>query len=124
VRHFLDQFNRQHGTRLAPFDAPDLRRLQARPWPGNVRELRNLVERCAALADGPRLRLDAAEPPAPALPEALTADWPTLAELERRYIDRVLQACGGNRAQAAARLGIDKSTLWRRLRRRAGGHGR
>ena len=124
VRHFLDEFNRQHGTRLAPFDAAAMRRLQARPWPGNVRELRNLVERCAALADGPRLRLEAAEPPAPELPEALTADWPTLAALEQRYIDRVLQACGGNRAQAAARLGIDKSTLWRRLRRRAGGHGR
>jgi transcriptional regulator of acetoin/glycerol metabolism len=36
----------------------------------------------------------------------------------------VLETCGGNRAQAAARLGIDKSTLWRRLRKRAGRHAR
>ncbi|HEY5719914.1 MAG TPA: sigma 54-interacting transcriptional regulator, partial [Gammaproteobacteria bacterium] len=122
VRHFVAAFNARHGTALEGFDSDDLRRLQERDWPGNVRELRNLVERHCALADGPRLRLDqpglgevAAAPGTPAA--ALEADWPTLAALEERYIERVLEECGGNRKQAAERLGIDKTTLWRRLRR-------
>jgi DNA-binding NtrC family response regulator len=115
VRHFLDDFNRQHGTRLETFDEATLRELQRRPWPGNVRELRNLVERCAALSDGARLEIEAGAAAPAAHAALLTEDWPTLAELEARYIDRVLAACGGNRTRAAQRLGIDKSTLWRRL---------
>ncbi len=117
VRHFLELFNRQHGTRLEPFDDATLRTLQAWAWPGNVRELRNVVERCAALADGPRLALEAGLPHAVSRTHGLSEDWPTLAELEARYIDRVLADCDGNRARAAERLGIDKSTLWRRLKK-------
>ncbi len=117
VRHFLELFNRQHGTRLEPFDDATLRTLQAWAWPGNVRELRNVVERCAALADGPRLVLEAGLPHAVSRTHGLSEDWPTLAELEARYIDRVLADCDGNRARAAERLGIDKSTLWRRLKK-------
>ncbi|MDX1593305.1 MAG: sigma-54 dependent transcriptional regulator [Gammaproteobacteria bacterium] len=117
VRHFLDAFNRQHGTRLEPFDEDDTAALQARDWPGNVRELRNVIERAAALADGPRLRLEPESPRGGREPPGLTEDWPTLAELEARYIERVLAACDGNKAQAAKRLGIDKTTLWRRLKK-------
>ena len=117
VRHFLDGFNAQHGTRLEPFDDAAMHALQARDWPGNIRELRNLVERAAALADGPRLVLEPGAAPTLTRGEELEQDWPTLAELEQRYIERVLADCGGNKAQAAQRLGIDKSTLWRRLRK-------
>lgn len=49
--------------------------------------------------------------------DALAADWPDLETLERRYIERVLAECEGNRPCAARRLGIDKSTLWRKLKR-------
>jgi DNA-binding NtrC family response regulator len=118
VRHFLDAFNRQHGTALEPFGDGAMAELQRRPWPGNIRELRNLVERCAALADGPRLQLTEGGPAPAAAHDALVEDWPTLAELEARYIARVLAECGGSRKRAAERLGIDKSTLWRRLRKR------
>jgi DNA-binding NtrC family response regulator len=117
VRHFLDEFNRRHGTLLEPFDEVSLQQLQGRDWPGNIRELRNVVERCAALADGSRLELEAVKAQRQADRDDLAEDWPTLAELEARYIDRVLASCGGNKARAAQRLGIDKTTLWRRLKK-------
>ena len=120
VRHFLDAFNRQHARQLEPFDDTTMQQLQSWPWTGNIRELHNLVERCAALADGPRLLLEEGAGQARGMQESLTADWPTLAELEARYIGQVLTACDGNKTKAAARLGIDKTTLWRRLRKSVG----
>ncbi len=120
VRHFLDAFNRQHARQLESFDDKTMQQLQSRPWTGNIRELHNLVERCAALADGPRLLLEEGAGQARGMQESLTADWPTLAELEARYIEQVLTACDGNKTKAAARLGIDKTTLWRRLRKSVG----
>jgi len=119
VRHFIEAFNARHGTALEGFGVEALSRLQQRAWPGNVRELLNLVERHCALADGPLLQLD--DTPTLAAPSTggsdIDRDWPTLAELEERYIERVLDDCDGNRRAAAERLGIDKTTLWRRLRR-------
>jgi len=129
VRHFVETFARRYGRRVEGFDADSMRRLMAYHWPGNVRELRNVVERHVALADGPVLRLEAIEPAPepPARPGAggeappLDADMPTLEELERRYILKVLERCGGSRERTAAVLGINKSTLWRRLQRYGGG---
>ncbi len=114
VQHFVDHFARRYHREAAGFDAAGMRRLMEYSWPGNVRELRNLVERHVALADGPVLELE----PLPAPPphgDGIDADWPTLQELERRYILRVLEHCGGSREKTAATLGINKSTLWRKL---------
>jgi DNA-binding NtrC family response regulator len=60
--------------------------------------------------------MQAAELPGPdSAPEGIDGDWPTLAELERRYIERALDYSSGNQRNAAKLLGIDKSTLWRKL---------
>jgi DNA-binding NtrC family response regulator len=115
---FAEEFAKRYRRQVEGFDAESLERLQAYDWPGNVRELRNLVERHIALAEGPRLHLDPHWPgagaPAPAA-QALDADQPDLATLERRYILRTLERLGGNREQTARALGINKSTLWRKL---------
>jgi transcriptional regulator with PAS, ATPase and Fis domain len=91
-------------------------------WPGNVRELENCMERAVALtrtsevsADSlpekirnhksSRLVIDAADP----------SELITLSEMEKRYVRRVLAACGGNKTQAARVLGIDRRSLYRRL---------
>ena len=118
LQHFVSHFAAEYGRDVVGFDAASVRRLERYPWPGNVRELRNLVERHVVLADQPMMRLEG-------LPDdtgetavaAVTDNLPTLAELEWRYIQQVLQHCDGNRGRAAALLGIDKSTLWSKLER-------
>jgi len=117
------------------FDAESMQLLVDAAWPGNVRELKNLIERHVALAEQPLLHIDpiaqqaaqtssgTAEIPLPEayVPKAdlntqcIDADSPTLEELERRYILKTLQRLDGNRENTARTLGINKSTLWRKL---------
>jgi DNA-binding NtrC family response regulator len=100
--------------------APEARALLLRhPWPGNVRQLKNAIERACALADGPLVRAaDLPEAVRQAGPAAASAVTPitTLAEVERAHILRVLEHCGGNKKAAAELLGIDRSTLYAKLR--------
>ena len=96
--------------------------ITAYDWPGNVRELENALEHAVTLSRGEAI--DAA-----ALPERITtprprplvqeraAVNPTLDAIERAYILWVLQAEGGNKSRAAEVLGIDPSTLYRKLAR-------
>ena len=91
-------------------------------WPGNVRELENALERAAILSRGTQITPEA-------LPESVTArksqslvddrpmDNPTLDVIEHSYIMWVLQAEGGNKTRTAEVLGIDPSTLYRKLAR-------
>ena len=91
-------------------------------WPGNVRELENAVERAVVLAGRPLLDVEdfaprgwrpgAAAPPASSGPDELLS----LEELERRHVLRVLESCGGQKTRAAAVLGINRTTLWKKLR--------
>jgi DNA-binding NtrC family response regulator len=101
--------------------APEaLERLAAYDWPGNVRELEGVIQRALVLASG--TSLTPADLPADLRPSPLRLDgppWPvaaTLEEVEAYWIHYVLGLCGGNRTQAARRLGIDPSTLWRKLK--------
>ncbi len=95
--------------------------LVAYDWPGNVRELANAVERGVALTrfesltpeDMPDRIRSARAPVALALEEG--SELVSLAELERRYVRRVLAAVRGNKAAAARILGVDRTTLYRRL---------
>lgn len=125
LQRFIEQFSCEYGRRIEGFEAESLRKLESYNWPGNVRELKNLVERSVVLSDGPQLHL--AQPlddtsgnalqstPEQTLPLIKSDDLPTLRELEHRYIAQVLEYCDGNRKQAAGLLGIDTSTLWRKL---------
>jgi transcriptional regulator with PAS, ATPase and Fis domain len=92
-------------------------------WPGNVRELANVVERAVALTDHDTIVLDdvrelpargPSDPTADLLASAAERQLP-LAEVERGYIRRVLDANGGNVSRAARILGIDRRTLYRKL---------
>jgi two-component system response regulator HydG len=97
--------------------------LQRYDWPGNVRELENALERAAILSSGTTGIDTSALParvispePAPLISERPPAN-PSLEVIERAYILWVLQAEGGNKARAAEVLGIDPSTLYRKLNR-------
>ena len=121
AQRFLERERTERGrTQVEGFSAEALAALRAHAWPGNVRELENAVERAAALAEGPLIGLDdlpeavrgggAAAEPALALPEAVT-----LAEAERILVRHALDATGGNKKEAARRLGIGLATLYRKL---------
>jgi transcriptional regulator with PAS, ATPase and Fis domain len=92
-----------------------MRALKDFTWPGNVRQLQHLIERLTILA--PKERIDAE-----AVQDAIAAMEPkeggeTLAETEADQIRRVLAATGGNKSRAAAILGIERKTLYRKLER-------
>ena len=91
-------------------------------WPGNVRELENALERAVILSDREVVELSALpERIVTHMPERLTeareTSNPTLETIERAYIMWVLQSEGGNKTRAAETLGIDPSTLHRKLQR-------
>jgi two-component system response regulator HydG len=120
VDHFLDRArdgaNDPTRHRLAP---GALRVIEDHPWPGNVRELENVIQRLVVTARGTEIDEDAVlgalTPLTLADPaETLAAAHLTLAAVEERYVDAVLRQAGGNKASAAAVLGIDVSTIYRR----------
>lgn len=91
-------------------------------WPGNVRELENALERAAVVADTHEIGVGhlpqrVLEAPRPQLVSDTPLPNPALEVIERAYIEWVLQAEGGNKSRAAEVLGIDPSTLYRKLNR-------
>ena len=113
VQHFVEHFAQQFKREVSGFDAESMQQLCEYGWPGNVRELRNVVERHIALADAPILHLEGLPAARPGV--GIDNDTPSLAELERRYILKLLEKFDGNRELTANALGINKSTLWRKL---------
>ena len=122
VESFLERAAALRGEAPKRASASALEALQEYNWPGNVRELENAIERAIILCSGEEI-------PVTALPERvldrksepLVADRPsvnpTLELIERAYITWVLQSEGGNKTRAADVLGIDPSTLHRKLAR-------
>lgn len=96
------------------------RRLVKHHWPGNVRELANVIERAVAMADHDVILpedLDFLDP-SPGAHEGLSSaaeQGLSLDEMERAYVQRVVEAQGGNKAAAARILGITRRTLYRKL---------
>jgi len=114
TEHFARVYAARNGKPTPAIPAETMKILCHYPWPGNVRELEHAIERGIALAAGPILQpedlpLETREP----------ADTPLLSleELERRHLIQVLRATHGNRQEAAAILGIDRKTLYRKLLR-------
>jgi DNA-binding NtrC family response regulator len=121
ARHFADAAARR--AERGPLELSDaaIAYLTAQPWPGNVRELENAIERAVILATGNTLEVGDVAPRRPAPPvrglSTITGDHvPSLDELERTHILRVLELCDGQKAKAAALLRINRTTLWKKLR--------
>jgi two-component system response regulator HydG len=121
---FLERLASRDGKPVARISPSVAERLLAYAWPGNIRELRNCIERAVALARFEELVVEdlpahvrdyrpshvlvAASDPSELVP---------LAEVERRYVERVMESVGGNKRQAAQILGLDRATLYRKLER-------
>jgi two-component system response regulator AtoC len=114
--HFLARAAR--GRNAAPaLDAEATRALCAYDWPGNIRELIGVAERLVTFGEGRgigRAEVEHVLGGAPRAP-APSAEEPTLAEMERRQIEAVMQRCNGHRAEAARILGLSERTLYRKL---------
>jgi DNA-binding NtrC family response regulator len=122
ARHFVKRTAREQEQPEKPIEPAAMTALINYNWPGNVRELQNAIERAFTLsgesvdADSlpPRVRSAAGPHPAVLDPDGLR---PTLDEVERRYILDTLASVNQDKARAANILGIDLSTLYRKLKR-------
>jgi two-component system response regulator HydG len=124
AQHFLERHAAVAAKKVRGLSRAAAERLLSYAWPGNVRELQNCMERALVLAQY-------AEIVPEDLPDRIrsyqrshvvvAADDPSqllsMEEVERRYIQRVLEAAGGNKSVAAKILGFDRTTLYRKLDR-------
>lgn len=125
AEHFLERFQKKVGKPVEGF-APDvLEMFKIYDWPGNVRELKNVVERMIIMSEDKTLhsRLLPSEiagtdhVPTEVQEEASPEEMPSLDELEKEHIQRVLRRTNGNKKKSAEILGVDRSTLYARLKR-------
>ncbi|MCX6539330.1 MAG: sigma-54 dependent transcriptional regulator [Acidobacteria bacterium] len=117
VEHFLEHLNLEMSHRVEEVSADALSALMRYDWPGNVRELRNVLERGMVVAKGSLimpedLGLDAGTPRQGPIDVTLSLD-----EVEHRHIAAVLHHGGGNVTQAARTLGIDRVTLYNKIKK-------
>jgi DNA-binding NtrC family response regulator len=144
VTHFLEHYNEQSDRFVTHIGKEAMEALCAYHWPGNVRELQNVVERCVVLAEGDEITLDLLPPtmrggrPPVSLPgrggdldslardlveQGMATTGPdddnlfdrVVNRVERELIAQMLAACNGVQLKAAARLGINRNTLRKKL---------
>ena len=135
--HFIDRFNEKCRRRIRAIDSEAWEAIRAYGWPGNVRELRNNLEQAFVLGEGPVLTLDELAPELSggeehrppgatsayssvhngqaALPSSL-AMGDTVEGIQREQLVEAIRSCGGRRGEMAERLGLSRSTLYRRLK--------
>jgi two-component system, NtrC family, response regulator AtoC len=121
---FINRYSAPMGKQVKGFSTAVGERLLSYAWPGNVRELQNCIERALALARFEELTVEDLPPKVREYKPSfvvVAADDPTdlvtMEEVERRYIQRVMEAVGQNKTQAAKVLGFDRTTLYRKLER-------
>ncbi|MDO8632775.1 MAG: sigma-54 dependent transcriptional regulator [Phycisphaerales bacterium] len=127
ARHFLNRFCADMNRMIIDFDDAAMHTLQRYRWPGNVRELENVVERAVVLCKGRHVTVD--DLPSKLLHAAAVAAGPTpgvyqpmslreaLEEPEKRILEAALWANGWNRQLAAEQLGINRTTLYKKMKR-------
>ncbi|HEY3130408.1 MAG TPA: sigma 54-interacting transcriptional regulator [Acidobacteriota bacterium] len=120
VKHFIQRFNRQTKKSIQNVSAEALEVLMDYAYPGNVRELENILEhafvKCQGdLIDEKHLPVELTAAKEDIVSLALLAEDP-LATLERELIKKVLHQCDSQPQLAAKRLGISRTTLWRKLK--------
>jgi DNA-binding NtrC family response regulator len=121
IAHFVARAAAR-ARRPAPEVSPEaMDTLCAQPWPGNVRELANAVERAVVLGGEVLGPADFAGRASPRIEAAAKSEnYPfigmSLEDLERTHIERVLRECSGQKGRAAEILGINRTTLWKKLR--------
>lgn len=121
VNHFIQKFNAKMGKEIADVTPEVMEFFMSYDFPGNIRELENIIEHAFVLCHGSTIAMHhlpqelKARTDSPK--DALAAQYPRLKEAEAQVIIETLQKCRGNRAMAARELGIDRTTLWRKMKK-------
>jgi transcriptional regulator with PAS, ATPase and Fis domain len=121
VDHFIHQFNLKKGKNIGGITEQAMGLLMEYEFPGNVRELENIIEHAFVLCHGPQIKVEH-------LPKEFTRKLKyennhipqsgnRFKEAEAQVINEVLKKHNGNREKAVAELGINKSTLWRKMKK-------
>lgn len=113
---FLDKANQEMGKRLIGFDMQACKAMEAYHWPGNLRQMKNVIRRATLLATGDLITTSElgdlqSPPPVPTTGMALRDE-----ETEKRHIIEALRQTGNNKSRAAQLLGIDRKTLYNKLK--------
>lgn len=122
VEQFVQEFAEHYNRDVQGYDSASLKLLCEAPWAGNVRELRNIVERGVILSEDKILQWSGLENieeegESNSSINFSNDNFMSLEQLEEEYINHVLRCFKGKKTKAAKTLGIDKTTLWRKLRR-------
>jgi len=140
TRHFIDKFNKKLGRNVRKISTSTMNALMKYDWPGNIRELQNAIERAVAVADADEIIFNynsfkssntdgqSSDRKGTGVEDEidlLTIDIfgssnqqpPSIEEVEREYILKILNLTGQNKLKASKILGIDTSTLWRKLKK-------
>jgi DNA-binding NtrC family response regulator len=119
--YFLNKYSKLMQKKVEEISEEAMETLKLYDFPGNVRELENIIERGVALTKGPTIETSN-------LPDDMRSvtlqtfrkangKYPSLEDMERSYIQWVLKEVGENKTEAAKYLGIDRSSLWRKLKK-------
>jgi hypothetical protein len=123
--YFLARFNQETGRKIRGFASDAIELMKRYPWPGNIRELKNVVERAVVLSHGEVIgagdlmlsSLSTASESGEVAPPRLGYEPLSLEDVERRHISQTLNATGWNKSRSAIILGIERSTLDRKISR-------
>ena len=119
--HFIERFNNIQGRQIAMLSDEAMAALVRHPWPGNVRELENAIEHAFILCQGPGILPEHLPPEiggsAPLEGATAAPVGRTMKEIEAQIILDALRRHGWHRQDTAKELGIDKTTLWRKMKR-------
>ena len=119
AQFFLEKYGKINNSKAKSFSPAAMDELMRHSWNGNVRELENIVERLSVMTQSETIERTFLEPVDQGEEnedffQNSTQDWPTIDQLNSRYIDLVLKKTGGRKEKAAQILGINRRTLYRR----------
>jgi len=121
VEHFLQKYNKRAKKNIETISPRAIKALTEYDWPGNVRELENTIERAVVLSKGNGIDIEDLMyhgiSASPSLLSLAGGNYRTLDEIEKEYVRAVLRAQYGNKSRTAKILGIDRKTLWAKIKK-------
>ena len=121
VEHFLHKYNKKAKKNITDLSPQAMKALMDYDWPGNIRELENTIERAVVLLKGNGIDIEDigyhGMMAASSIFSSAEGKFKTLEDVEKEYIRTVLRDHHGNRSKAAKILGIDRKTLWAKIKK-------